>query len=993
MNVLVLGPLEVRRDGDVVPVRRGRPRRLLLSLLLQRGTPVSPATLVDQLWGTRPPVNADNALQVLVSYLRRVLAGDELRLEWSAAGYRLLVDPARVDAFRFEQLVRGAQAAPEAPEQLRLAGEALALWRGRPLSEAAEDDYAQGEISRLGELRLTAAELRGDALLAMGRHAEAVPDLGELVREHPFRERFAEQLVLALYRSGRQAEALAALDRTRRVFAEELGLDPGPELRRLAERVLRQDPGLLPPVGTAPAVAPPTGPAPATADEEPADPAGRAPAPVPVPLTALLGRDDDLAAAGAALAASRLVTLTGPGGAGKTRLAVELAGSRAGEAWWTDLSGLTGADPAGVAAAVAGAAVLPLPPGTDPVDGLRRAVGDRQVLLVLDTCEHVLAAAADLVTGLAAGCPGLRVLATSRRRLGVRGERVHPVPPLGLPGEGERDPAAVARSAAVALFCERAAAVRPGFALDAGNAADVAAVCRLLDGLPLALELAAGAAGALSPRTIAALLTDRLRLVGGGQGRSGRHAGLRAAIDWSYELLSPEEALVLDRLSVFAGPFPVEAAVEVAGAGLPGDALEPLLALVAHSLLAVVGEDRFRLLDTVRAYAAERLAARGHTEGQDARARHARWYADLARDADRNIRGADQEGWLAELRLAAPDLRAALTACLTPPAADPATGAALVCSLSWAWSFDGRFAEAAEWIAAALAAGPHEVRTTALLRLAAGTHAESLGRLAVAERECTAAAEVFADLGDARNEAESLLHVGTARWALGDLPGAAAAQDRSIALFRSAADDGGAALALVLRARTALEAGDPQGARTWLGTAEDVLARAGDEHLTALALEQSARCALFVGDLDEAERLGLAGHRLFERLGYPEGVVAALLTQGRVRAGRGDVTGARARYRQSVRRALELSHRAAVAEGLELLADTARAEDRPQDAARLLGAAAAQRARYALPLLPLQQRLVGATEAAVRAALDGAFDRMAAAGRDRPVPELLALLP
>ena len=969
----MLGPLEVRRDGEPVTVRRGRPRRLLISLLLRRGGAVSPATLIDQLWGDDQPVNADNALQLLVSSLRRALAGTGAHVERTTAGYRLVVDPDGVDAFRFERLVRAAQATGDPGERSRLTADALALWRGAPLAEAAEDEFAVGDVVRLEELRLTAEELRLEALLALGRHDTALPDLDRAVRAWPFRERFAGLHALALYRSGRQADALAALERTRGVLAEELGLDPGPDLRRLEEQILRQDPQLDPPRPADDEVAAP----PSAAPERPSP----RPAPVPEPLTPLLGRDDEVAGLRELLASHRLVTVTGPGGTGKSRLAAEAVRAVDGPVWWCELSPV-GADeqvPRAVAAATGIA-------GADPVEALRRAIADRPALLVLDTCEHVLTGAATLARALLTSCPALRIVATSRRPLGLAGEVLRPLAPLALPLAD--DAVAVERSPAARLFRDRAAAVRPGFVVDERNAAAVARICSLLDGLPLALELAAAAAAALSPAAIADLLADRLRLVGGTEEQPDRHAGLRAAIGWSYGLLSAEEALFFERLSVFAGPFPVEVAAEVAGAGLTGDGLDLLLRLVGHSLVAVAGEDRFRLLDTIRAFAGERLAQRGTGEQRAVHERHARWYLAFARDADAGIRGADQAGWLADLRVAVPDLRTALEFCLGPPAADPATGAALVWALSWYWSFDGAFAEACGWIESALTAGPHDVRTGALLRLAAGTHAESLGRLAEAERECAEAAAVFAGLGDARGEAESLLRVGTVRWVRGDLEGAARAQERAAALYRGIADHAGAGLALVLRARTALEARDLPGARCWLAEADEVLPRSHDEHLAALALEQQARCALFEGDLGEAERLTTAGAVIFERLRYPEGVVAGRLTSGRIRARQGDPAAAAALFREAVERGRVLAHPAVIAEALEELAGLALPE--PAAAARLRGAADGLRVRSGTPRTPLQEQQAAELSAALRAALgQETADRLAAAGG---VADLAAVL-
>ncbi len=978
MPVLVLGPLEVWRDGRLLPVRRGRPRRLLLSLLLQRGAAVAPEALVDQLWGDEPPVNADNALQVLVSYLRRSIGGDDLRIDRTPAGYRLLVDAEDVDMVRFEGLVRAAGAAgTAAAERLDAADAALALWRGAALAEAADDPFAQGDRARLEELRRQAAELRAAALLDLGRHDDALPDLGQLVRAHPFRERLHGQYALALYRAGRQADALEALDAVRNALADELGLDPGPELQDLAGRILRQEPGLAappvtePPPGARPEVRPPPAPV----------------AEVPAPLTPLIGREAELGDLREALAAHRLVTLTGPGGAGKTRLAVAAADGHGGTVWWADLTPVT--DAAGVAAVVATAVGTGLASDEDPAGALARWIGARTALLVLDTCERVPDDVARLVLTLAPRCPGLRVLATSRRPLGVPGELAWPVPPLPVPAATEATVEAVGASPAVRLFVDRAARARPGFALTAGNAADVARVCRLLDGLPLAVELAAGHAAALSPAKTAALLTDRLRLAGDGVARPDRHADLRATVDWSLGLLTGEEVAFLDRLSVFAGPFPVEAAVEVAGADLAADGLRLLLGLVRQSLVAVADGDRFRLLDTIRAYAAERLATRPGEE-RAARDRHARWHAQFAEEADRALRAATgQPGWFADLRATAPDLRAALAHCLGPGTAQPALGARLARSLAWFWSYEGAYAEARTWIAAAVAAGPHEPLLDARLRLAAGMHAESVGELATAEAECTAALTAFAGLGDVRGEARSLLHLGTVRWASGRLAEAAAAQDRAVELFGSVGHDSGAGLGLVQRARTALEQGDAATAEQLLADARHVLDRTGDEHLVALCVEQLARTRLATGCPGEAARLAGECAVSFAALGYPEGVVAATLTLGRAALATGDPAGARDAALAAARRARDLSHVPATAEALELLAAALAADD-PSAAAGLLGHAGQLRSRAGLPLPQAQEAPVAATSARLAAVLGDGHERALAAGRAAGTDALLA---
>jgi predicted ATPase/DNA-binding SARP family transcriptional activator len=965
VSLLVLGPLEVEHDGRSYPIRRGRPRRLLLALLLRRGDPVPQDVLIDQLWGDEPPVNADNALHLLVSYLRRVLAGTEVRVDRAPSGYRLELPRDRVDMFRFEDLVRAATAAAMNPaHQLRFAEDALALWRGPALSEAADDQFARGEITRLDELRLQAYEARAAGLLALGQHDEALPDLGQLVREHPFRERLHGQFVLALYRAGRQADALRALETIRAALVDELGLDPGPALQTLERQILRQDPALDPPPAAAPDPRPDTAPPPL-----PAVPTGH-PAP-PVPLTDLVGRDDDVAAVRRSLAGHRMVTVTGPGGVGKTRLAVEAVQGRDDVVWWTDLAAVSPGP--GVEVAVAAAAGTGLATG-DAVTELRGWIGSREVLLVLDTCEHVVEVLDKLLVGLLEGCPRLRVLATSRRPLGVPGEVTWPVPPLALPD-------------AVRLFHDRASAARPGLVLDEGTARDVAAVCRLLDGLPLAIELAASHAAALSPAKIADVLGDRMRLLGDGPGSPARHAGLRAAVEWSYDLLADEEAVFLDRLSVFAGPFPLEAGVEVAGAGLRTDGLRLLVGLVRQSLVSPTDDDHFRLLDTIRAYAADRLAA----DPDEARAtgdRHARWYAAFAEDADRNIRGADQAGWFAELRTASADLRAALRYCLGGSAPRPALGAQLVCSLSWFWSYEGSFSEARRWIAEARAAGPHGARLDAWLHLASGMHAESMGELGTAEDECRQAAAGFAAIDDVRGEAQSLLHLGTATWALGRLDEAADAQDRAVTLFRSVAHDSGTGLGLVLRARTALDQGEIGLARELLVVARHVLRRVGDQHLVGLCLEQLARAHLAVGDLTKAAAPARESLAIFESVSYPEGVTAALQTLGQVHLAGDDQATAVSLYRRAADTARELGQPTALAESMELLAEALLTDDAVR-AAQLLAHAEQLRVEVGAPRTPLQVQRLDRWFPRLRRSLGDRYGAAAAEGRQRSTEELL----
>jgi tetratricopeptide (TPR) repeat protein len=427
--------------------------------------------------------------------------------------------------------------------------------------------------------------------------------------------------------------------------------------------------------------------------------------------------------------------------------------------------------------------------------------------------------------------------------------------------------------------------------------------------------------------------------------------------------------------------------VEVAGAGLRTDGLRLLVGLVRQSLVSPTDDDHFRLLDTIRAYVADRLA----TDPDEARAagdRHARWYAAFAEEADRNIRGADQAGWFAELRTASADLRTALRHCLGGPPPRPTLGAQLVCSLSWFWSYEGSFAEARRWIAEARAAGPHGARLDASLHLATGMHAESMGELGTAEEECRHAAAGFAAIDDVRGEARSLLHLGTATWALGRLEEAADAQDRAVTLFRSVAHDSGTGLGLVLRARTALDQGETELARQLLVDARHVLRRVGDQHLVGLCLEQLARTHLAAGNPTEAAAPARESLEIFESAGYPEGVTTALQTLGQVHLAGDDPVTALSLYRRAADTARELGQPTALAESVELLAEALLTDD-PVRAAQLLGHAEQLRTEVGAPRTRLQLRRLDRWSPRLRRALGDRYEAVVAEGRQRSVEELL----
>ncbi|RCG30590.1 AfsR/SARP family transcriptional regulator [Sphaerisporangium album] len=707
----VLGPLEVRHDGVRVRIGGRRLRALLTSLLLTPGRTVAFDTLVAGVWPSDPPTGVGNALQALVSRLRGSLGRDSVVAETS--GYRLAIAADQVDAHRFARLAaagRSALARGDADEAARLLGDALALWRGPALADLAGCAVAGAEIARLDVLRLSAMEDHIDARLLLGRNEEAVGALVPLIAGHPLRERPRGQLMRALYASGRQVEALAAYEAARAAFAEELGTDPSPELAGLHLSMLR---GTAPPPASTNPHAFPRVPEPDIAAPK-AAPVLAAPenkkGNLRARLTSFVGREHDVERAGELLARNRLVTLLGPGGAGKTRLAVEsgeaLAGRMPDGVWLAELAPVS--DPEGVPQAVLAALgmrdggrssvrtpAVVTPEPVDPVGRLVAGLAGRRQLVILDNCEHLVEAAAALAERLLSECPGIRILATSREPLGIPGELVWSVRPLDQ---------AHARS----LFADRAATARPGYAVE-DEADAVARVCRELDGMPLAIELAAARLRTLSARQIADRLDDRFRLLTGGSRTAlPRHQTLRAVVEWSWDLLDERERLLAARFAVFAGGATLEAVERVCSDERlpPEDVLDVLARLVDKSL--VVHENtRYRMLETIRAYAAERLAESG--EQQAMPLAQARFFTELAELAEPELRRPGQVEWMAVLAAEHDNLTAALRFAVAT--ADFGLGLRLVGALGWYWFLAGRRSEGAQRAAEVLALAPEDPGT------------------------------------------------------------------------------------------------------------------------------------------------------------------------------------------------------------------------------------------------------------------------------------------
>lgn len=962
---MVLGPLELRDGGVVVPLRRGRPRRLLLSLLLRAGEPVASDRLIEELWGDDDkPKDTANALQVLISYLRKVLepGKGQLDIETGSGSYRLLLGQSFVDAHHFDQVVRDASGQEPAARRAALDA-ALDLWRGAPFAELALEDFAQADIVRLEERRLDAVELRNDAMLELGLHREALGPIRQLVIEHPMRERFHGQLMVALYRSGRQADALGAFEEARSTLLEELGLDPGPELQNLRQAILMQDPSLSAP---APAIAAPT-PVPEPLPQQGAE---RAHEPI-VPPDDTVGRAEALARLQDLLASRRLLTLTGPGGTGKTRLAAELAGGTS-TTWWTDLSPVV--DDQGVVRAIATATGAPLPSDGAPGAGLLDHLAGREGVLVLDTCEHVVDVLRPHVDALLAHT-AIKVLATSRQPLRARQELAWPVPPLGLPDPHDLSADAVRASSAAELFRRRAMSVDASFDIDEANAADIGRICLLLDGLPLAIELAAGHAAMLSPAAIVRLLDDRLRILSSDE-LPGRQRTLRDTIAWSYGRLDADEASFLQRLSVFAGGFSLEAAIEVAGHGLADDGLRLLLSLANQSLVARAPDDRFRLLDTIRAFASEHL---DRADADLARERHAEWYRFFAEEANDHLRGPDGAGWMQELRTELPNLRAALDWSFTHGHAS--TGATIAASLSWFWAVDGLSSEAERWMTLAASAVDGESTVEPLLLTARGMHTAARGDLVGSIDASSSAVERYRAHGDVPGEANALIYLGSALWGVGRLREAAEAHDRAIAAFRQLGSDWSLAISLFMRARTAADLGDAS-VPGLLAEALPIARRAGDAHVIAMCLEQRARYALLEGDAELALALATESLALHERIGHAEGTVASLHARGLALTASGSTDEALDLHVRGLRLSHDLDQPGGFADGIESLAVAASARQEHSEVLRLLSAADAHREQRGVPRPASRERLLEpARSASVAAVGDDEERRAVEAGR------------
>ncbi|PRX91832.1 BTAD domain-containing putative transcriptional regulator [Allonocardiopsis opalescens] len=859
MRFGVLGPLAVWTErGEPVAVPGLKVRALLADLLISAGRPVPADRLIDDLWPADPPGNPAGALSAKVSQLRRALEdaepGARALVVSRPGGYLLDISPDLLDAQRFEALADRADKAGEPHARAALLADALALWRGPALADFADDAFARTYTARLEERRLTAHEDRAEARLELGEHVRLAGELTELVAAHPLRERLRAAQLRALYGAGRRTEALDGYRELRERLAEELGLDPGPELAALHLAMLNSDPALRPPERRPPLVA-------AQA--------------LPVPLTELVGREEAVAEIGERLAVERLVTLTGPGGVGKTRLALEVAARRAGGfpdgVRLVELAALPGGS--GEALTDVVLAALDVSDAAGPltaVDRLATAIGARELLLVLDNCEHVVEEVAELAERLLRAAPGLRVLATSREPLAVHGESVWNVPPLDVPDRAAAaEPELLERCGAVRLFVSLARSADRGFTLDAGTAPAVAVLCRRLDGIPLALELAANRVRALGVHGLVERLDDRFRLLATGhRGRPPRQRTLTAMIDWSWELLTGPERAVLRRLAVHADGCTIEAAEAVcADAELPaGEVLDVLSRLVDRSLVVAVHSadgTRYRLLESVSAYGLDRLAEAGETA--EVRARHQHHYARLAEVSAPLLHGSGQRARLRRLTAEAANLRAAVDGALAD--GRPETALRITCALLWFWFLRGRLGEARRTVQAVLAADDGS-RPELAARAAAWSagFAVQLGDGADWGRRRDAALARFEGVDDPLGRAMAEWWLALSGSDSSDLAAGDALLDRAEAVFAAHGDDWGTAAALTVRAKHAHARGDTAALTAAAEASARLFERLGDGWGLLQSTEWLAARAELAGDYGEAARLHRDGLRTAELL-------------------------------------------------------------------------------------------------------------------------------
>jgi predicted ATPase/DNA-binding SARP family transcriptional activator len=928
MRFEVLGPLRVTIGDHALALGSPQQQKVLALLLASPNQIVSTDRLIDEMWGDMPPASARHLVQDYVWRLRSLLdeADDGPRIERDGSGYAIRADPDEVDALQLVVAVREADEVlghdPGAAEPLLR--EATGMWRGRPfggLSDASR--LLQTEAVRLEELYLLAVEKRIDAAIELGRHQDLVGELEGLIEQHPYRERFWEQLMLALYRSGRQAEALRAYQALRKTVGEGLGIEPGPDVEEMERRILLHDPTLL--------------------WELPPPPSN-----LPTRLTSFIGRTEEIAEVVKLLDISRLVTLTGPGGIGKTRLATEVAERILFDfpdgVWWIDLAVLT--DPDMVIAGLADALGVTAQSAAPLIESVTRSLVHRELLLVVDNCEHLASTTADVIGRVLRGAGGVRVLATSRVPLRVPGEVLWSVPALSMPLADRLEVADVGLADAVNLFVERGAAVERTFAVSEENLDAVVEVCRHLDGIPLAIEMAAARLRVLTPAQLSTSLDDRFAVLARGEPDSDpRHGTLQAALDWSYDLLDSRLQRIFDRLAVFAGAFDLEAAGVVAFHNSDATSvLDDISHLVDASMLTTVSgrRARYRLLETLRDYGIRHLAARGDED--EARESHAEYFLRLAEQAGGEIATPGFASWISRLEHSYDDLQAALAWSL---ARHPRARTLRVApTLYHFWFRTGNAREVDRWskpmlddaeqAPAPLLAAAHSC--AAFAATIRGSQEESEGHIHETVRLCR-------ESGDRRGLVTALFGRGSIALRIGDFDTVARCSEEALDLCDEIGDRWGKAGHLSNSSFVHFMGGGSLDEARRLAEEALVLYRELGDVGSQVVMNPLSAIALRQGDLDAAERFAADTAAIGAGTGWE---ATALVNLAEVLFAKGDVDGAKATLKRGVVRAIDTGLENWFRIALRDLSLVAALDDEPTRAAQLLGASRRNMPHYGL---------------------------------------------
>jgi predicted ATPase/DNA-binding SARP family transcriptional activator len=933
----VLGPLRVEGPHREVRIGGARRRAVLLRLLASRGGPVPVDVLAEDVWDGDPPAAAASTLQSHVSALRQAVGPG--RLIFATGGYQLLVGAGELDSLMFESDVaagRAAKAAGDFASAADALNRALARWRGQAFADVSGAPWSVLASGQLEETRRLAVEEALEVRLAMGGHHEVCGLAEEAVAAEPLRERRWAALMLALYRAGRQADALDAYRRLRATLADQLGIDPSPRLSRLEHDILIQSPDL----DWAGAIPGGAAEAPAVPSHVPVSRSN-----LPAPVASFVGRKSELVELGKLVERDRLVTIVGTGGAGKTRLAIEVAASRLDEhrdgVWFVDLAELS--EPAGVPGAVATAIGVRQTTG-QPVDQLlaERVVG-MQALLVVDNCEHLVNPVAATVERVLEAGPGVRVLATSRQPIGVPGERVWQTPPISFPDDADlRGPAELASFDAVQLFTERAGPLGTAGDVPLRDLRVIAEITAQLDGIPLAIELAAARAAQLDLDQLAAVLQDRLGLSWlGSRTAHARQQTLAAAIGWSYDLLTPQLQSAMKRLAVFSGGFTLEAAGAVTGAA--GNIAVTVAALAERSLIVAdrsahtdqAGSPhvRYRMLETIRQYCAGRIADDDGTDGeQPAREAHSRFFADMAQRASGALTGWQQGRWLTTLEADHANLVAAINHFLgRPSGADEALR--MIVHLDRFWHNRGHLAECAILLRRGLSAVDQDVGP------AVRCGALNLAGQATVGYDVPAARAYFTASLDIARSAHDYLDAARASWGLsfvdyytGDLEGGSAAGKAAVDLARAMGDP-------VLLGECLAAYGlvcNPMERKAIYQEALAVTRRSGDRVYTGWSHNNLGDAFLIADDLDAAQHhLEEAKAILLHEVGQPNPV--PLLNLGWVHLRHGNPESAKAAFTEGLHRCERAYLRRDASVAILGLACTAAAEEEWDRAACLFG--------------------------------------------------------